>query len=288
MGALDDLYKYSGAKSLVDLGTGHPLNALNDSGPAQLYNGAKSVFGATPTPKGPPGALTGPPPDVSRLHMGPDGRAVDPVTGQVYVADGKGGFTAQQTPNLAQQSDVATGRATGFYNQVPGYDKREAAAFGREGTLADTLTRLASGQGPSVAGAQTAITLDQAQKQQLAQAAGASGSNAALARMSAMGNTGALAANANQTGALARTAEEANALNALGNVTGNMEQQSAGLAGQRINAGTALSGLGMQGMSEQEQLQFAAEKAKADAAAADKTRYMNAITAGVNAYGKLG
>lgn len=225
-------------------------------------------------PSGPPGTLSGPPPVPARLVHNADGSATDPVTGQVYVSNGAGGLVAAGAPNLAQQSGTATERAAGFF-------AREPATFGREQSLADTLTALAAGRGPSLAGTQGAITLDQGQRQQLAQAAGASGDNAALARMNAMGNTGALAANAGQTAVLGRTNEELGALGQLGSVTGAMENQTLG-------AGAAAAGLGMQGMSEQERLQYEASKAAADAYNQKSHDLANAISGLATGKAKLG
>lgn len=225
------------------------------------------------TTAGPPSTLTGAPPVPGRLIRNADGSATDPVTGQTYVADGKGGLTAAAMPNVAEQAGAAAGRATDFYGNA-------ADVFGQQQSLADTLRTLAAGTGPSVAGTQNAIALDQAQKQQLSQAAGASGNNAALAHMNAMANTGALAANANQTGVLGRTAEEMGAINALGGLTGQME-------GQQLGAGDTLSNLAMGGAKTQEELQYQAAKDKADAENADKAHKRSAIGSIVNAGAKL-
>lgn len=203
--------------------------------------------------------LTGPPASEQTLVKNADGTSYDPTTGQTYsyvpgvvgangTASG-GYYTGAATPNSAQQVGADFNRANGFFNQVPGYDQREQQAYNQEGNVAAYLNNLVQGSGPSVAGAQLAGGQDQAARQQLAQAAGASGGNAALMRMLAMGNTAGLQAATNQQQAMARVQEERDALAQLAGVTGNMQQQSMGMAGQKISAADALNGLAMQGQS---------------------------------------
>lgn len=258
---------------------------------------------------GPPAAAQGgPPPDMSRLHMDVrTGMITDPVTGQQYV-NTPTGVVAKGTPNVQQQSGNALGQAAGFYGQVPGYDQREAGAYGQEGQVgqqigqvagqmgsaADYLNGMVHGNGPTVAGTQLQTGLEQAQRGQLAQAAGASGANAALARMSAMGNTAQLQAQTNQQQAVARAGEQTNAINglgsmlsnqsgaytSLGNLTGNMVQQSQAAAGQSIGAGQALTNMAMQGEAGHEGVQLDASKAQA----AGNTGAMSNLFNGVSGY----
>ena len=213
----------------------------------------------------PVSAAEGPPPVPGRLVKNPDGSSVDPATGVVYVQNPDGSMTATHNPNTANQVAANTNRASGFFNQVPGYDQREAGAYGQEQTLANSLNAMASGSGPTVAGNQLVAGQQQAAQQQLAQAAGSSGNNAALARMAAMGNTAQLQANTNQQMAQLRTQEQTNALNSLRQ---RHRQYGAavdqpGMSGQKIGAGNALNGLAATGENNQENL---LEKSSADQA----------------------
>lgn len=247
-----------------------------------------AAFGSTPHTAAPPGAASGPPPDPSRLQHRPDGTAVDPVTGQTYVNTPDKGLVAQGTANVQQQSGNALNQAAGFYGQVPGYDQREQAAYGQEGALAGRLNGIVNGTGPTVAGTQLAVGMDQAQRSQLAQAAGASGNGAALARMTAAGNTGQLQAQTNQQQAVARAGEETNAINSLAGLTGNMEGQSAAAAGQKIGAGQALTSMAMGGEGQHESDVLNASKANAAADAASKARWLNMASSAVSSGASLG
>lgn len=257
-----------------------------------------AFFDASPSAKAPAGTLTGAPADPNRLQKNADGTAYDPVTGQTYVyqppsvaANGTtspGGYTAMATPNVQQQAGTNFNRAGDFFNQIPLYDQREQTAYDREGDLATYLNNVATGNGPSVAGAQLAAGQDQAARQQLAQAAGASGNNAALSRLIAMNNTAGLQAATNQQQSLARAQEERDALAQLAGVSNAMTQQSQQMAGQKISAADALNGLAMQGEGGHEGLQFQASQDAAKAAQADKDRWANAFTQGVSYFGTGG
>lgn len=244
-----------------------------------------AAWSDSPHAAAPPGALTGPPPDPSRLQKNADGTATDPLTGQVYLyhpahvtpqgVSVPEGYQAQQTPNLVQQSGAALNRGAGFFGQVPGYDQREADAYGREAALGDTLTRMALGTGPTVAGTQLAVGQEQAARAQLAQAAGASGNGAVLSRLAAMGNTAGLQAQTNQQQAVARAGEQMGAIDALGRLTSNMVGQSQAAAGQKIGAGLNLTELALKGQGGHEQMIFDANKAEAEAKQRDKDRWLN-------------
>ncbi len=227
--------------------------------PGHLLN--KYVFGGEVSQT--PGAVVGPPPSVANLVQNPDGSFYSPDNGQTYHKGADGSMQATAAPNVSQQVGSAASRAAGLYDQAGGYDQREQGAFDREAGLADHLNAVAHGQGPSVAGTQLAIGQEQAANQQLAQAAGASGGNAALARMNAMSNTAQLQAQTNQAAALARAQESTNALNQLAGVTGNMTNQSGGMAGQKISAANALNGLAMNGETNKEDADLEARKANA-------------------------
>lgn len=276
------------------MGFGDALNAVGNAFMKYTPTGKvlHAAFGSTPHAAAPPGTLTGPPPAPGRLKYtaGPNGtqQAVDPVTGQVYVPDGKGGLTAQQTPNVQQQSGLALNRAAGFYGQVPSYDAREAAAYGGEGQTADYLNSIAHGMGPTVAGTQLAVGEDQAARQQLAQAAGASGNNAALARMVAMGNTGLLDANTNQAQALARAGEMTNAINQLAGVQGNMVGQSQAMGGQKLSAADTLNALAMSGEGGHEQNVLDASKTNAAADNAANARWLNMASGAISGAAGMG
>lgn len=288
MGVGSFLYKYTGLKAGNELVHGHPMDALNDSGLGQIYDIGKGALSA-PTIAVPTGAAAGAaPPDPSRLHINvATGQIVDLVTGQEYV-NTPTGIVAKGTPNTQMQSGNALNRAAGFYNQLPGYDKREATAYGGEGATADYLNSIAHGTGPSVAGTQLAVGEDMAAKQQLAQAAGASGNNAALARMAAMGNTGLLQTQTNQQQSVARAGEMTNALNQLAGVQGNMVNQSQAESGQKISAADTLNTIAMNGETQHEGQVLDANKANADAQSKNKALIVNAIAGGANAMGRLG
>lgn len=188
--------------------------------------------------------------------------------------------------SVTDLSDQSAQRAAGFFNQVPGYDAREAAAYGQEGQLANTLQNQISGTGPTVAGTQLATGLDQGQHQQLAQAAGASGNNAALARMAAMGNTANMAMTTNQNQATARAGEQQNALNQLAGVTGNMQNQSMAMGGQKIGAADTLNQMALGGKENVETSNTATDAANAAADQAHKDGILN--TFGSIVKGKVG
>lgn len=202
----------------------------------------------------PPTAAQGAPPVPGRLTKNPDGSSTDPATGVTYVTNPDGSMTAAHNPNTANQVAANANRAAGFFGQVPGFDQREAGAYQQQQDLAGALTQMVSGNGPTVAGNQLAIGQQQAAEQQLAQAAGASGNNAALARMAAMGNTEQLQSQTNQQAALQRAQEQTTAMNALGNVTGSLEQESAGMGAQKLAAGNAVNGLAATGENNDEAL----------------------------------
>lgn len=241
---------------------------------------AGNPFGASPNPAAPPGIVLGPPPDPGRLVDNGAGTLLDPVTGQAYQKDEHGAAIPITNPNVAQQVGADASRAAGFYNQAPGYDAREQSAYNRETGLADTLNSVALGHGPSVAGAQLAVGLDQGARQQLAQAAGASGNNAALARLGAMQNTAGLQAKANQDASLVRAQEVANAQRTLAGLTTTMADQSRGMAGQKIGAAGDLNHLALQGETDRERQQFETDKVRAANDRAQRDRVLD--TAGAN------
>lgn len=252
-----------------------------------------AAFGPTPKAAPPPGVVTGNvPTDPSKLRPNPDGTLTDLSTGQTYnqTPDGYGGSQLMpvMNPNTAQQVGQASNQAQSFYGQVPGYDQREAGAYNREGNLADSLTNIALGHGPSVAGTQLAIGQEQAARSQLAQAAGSSGNGAALSRLAAMGNTAGLQAQTNQQQALARTNEQMGAYGALGNVTGHMVDQSQAAAGQKIGAGNFLTNQAMGGELAHEGQAVDVNKANVDAKNKDRDRWLNFGSSVASGGAKLG
>jgi hypothetical protein len=226
----------------------------------------------------PPGILQGAPVSQARLQQRPDGTFFDPVTGQSYSRDPSGQFAPIANPNTAQQVGAAAAGAAGYAGQVPGYDAREAAAYGNEGNLAATLNRMAMGQGPTVAGTQLAGGLDQAARAQLAASSGQGGNAAVLNRMAMAGNLGQLDSQYNQQQAMLRAHEQQGALGQLGQLYGNMQSQSEGMAGQKISAANYLNGLAMQGESGR-------EGAAQDAAKTNAGANMGLLSLGLQGYG---
>jgi hypothetical protein len=140
------------------------------------------------------------------------------------------------TPTAANQVASTGQLSRNEQDATAGYRTREGQDYANQAEFAGHLRALASGRGPTVAGTQLAIGMDQAANQQLAQAAGAGGSNGALARMQAMKNTGTMQAATNQQAALARAAEASEANRALGATLTNMGNQSAGMTKQATDA----------------------------------------------------
>lgn len=236
---------------------------------ASWLNG--NVFGGTVN--GPGGALTGAPSSDARLVHNPDGSATDPATGQTYAytpggisptgVSTNGGYTAMSGPNTIQQVGTDANAAQGFLNNVPQYNQREGQAYGQEQGVANSLNSMAMGQGPTVAGQQMQVGLDQAARTQMAGAAGASGSGAVLSRMAAMNNTANAQMQTNQQQGVARAGEQTNALNQLAGVTNNMANQSQGMGQQQINAAQGLNALAMNGAVQNSAQQIDANKAEA-------------------------
>lgn len=225
--------------------------------------------------------LTGAPQAGANLVQQPDGTVRDQISGQTYAyqpsANGAPAYAGVINPSTAQQVGTDANQAQGFYGQVPGYNQREAAAYGVEGQLAGTLNSMAIGQGPTVAGQQMQVGLDQAARTQMAGAAGASGSGAVLSRMAAMNNTANAQMNVNQQAGVQRAAEQQNAIGQLAGVTNNMQQQSQGMGQQQINAGQSLNALAMAGENSHEGLQSGVDQGNA---AANEKGFMDLVNAG--------
>lgn len=122
-------------------------------------------------------------------------------------------------------------------SDAPGLTPQQQQAQLEEEQLRARLTRIANGEGPSVAGIQLGQGLEQANRASLSNSAGLTGNNGVLARYNAMQLGANQAAQENGQAALARTQEIQNANNALAGVTGTLYTQGSA----NTNAANALA-----------------------------------------------
>lgn len=123
------------------------------------------------------------------------------------------------------------------------YAGQEQNAYNRQAQLSDNLWSTINGAGPSVAGVQLQQATDQNLRNGMAMGAGGTGQNAVLARYLAAQRTGDSAANLAQSAALLRAKEVADARAQLGQTTGAMANEGAGLYGTNLQTGLGYANL---------------------------------------------
>jgi hypothetical protein len=118
-------------------------------------------------------------------------------------------------------SAIGGGLGSLFGSSNSGPSAQQLQAMKDEQALRDRLTRIASGQGPSVAGLQLGQGLEQIDRSLASDAAGTRGAGGVLAHYGAMQAGANATAATNQAAAIARAQEIANANNALAGLTGS-------------------------------------------------------------------